>query len=209
MPGKKNAESEPVSDLARRDEEIRIATVGERAPLNSTIHLAAYDPTWPSMFAREAVRIREVLGERVLLLEHVGSTSVPGLCAKPVIDMILAVKNSADEASYGPALESEGYALRIREPDWYEHRCFKLSRFDGNLHIFSAGCPEIDRMLLFRDWLRREEGDRLLYEGTKRKLAAQKWEFTQHYADAKSKIVKEILARASDALADLGLTTWV
>ncbi len=206
MPGKKNAESELASDLARRDEEIRLATVGERAPLNSTIHLAAYDPTWPGTFTREAVRIREGLGGKVLLLEHVGSTSVPGLCAKPVIDMLLAVENSADEASYGPALESEGYALRIREPDWFEHRCFKLSRFEGNLHIFSAGCPEIDRMLLFRDWLRREEDDRLLYEGTKRKLAAQKWKFVQHYADAKSKIVKEILARASDALADTGLT---
>jgi GrpB-like predicted nucleotidyltransferase (UPF0157 family) len=206
VPGKKNAESELASDLARRDEEIRLATVGERAPLNSTIHLAAYDPTWPGTFTREAVRIREGLGGKVLLLEHVGSTSVPGLCAKPVIDMLLAVENSADEASYGPALESEGYALRIREPDWFEHRCFKLSRLEGNLHIFSAGCPEIDRMLLFRDWLRREEDDRLLYEGTKRKLAAQKWKFVQHYADAKSKIVKEILARASDALADTGLT---
>jgi GrpB-like predicted nucleotidyltransferase (UPF0157 family) len=206
VPGKENGESEPVSDLARRDEEIRIATVGERAPLNSTIHLAAYDRAWPGTFTREAGRIRDVLGEKVLLLEHVGSTSVPGLCAKPVIDMLLVVENSADEVSYGPALESQGYALRIREPDWYEHRCFKLSRFEGNLHIFSAGCPEIDRMLLFRDWLRREEDDRLLYEATKRKLATQKWKFVQHYADAKSNIVKEILARASDALADTVLT---
>jgi GrpB-like predicted nucleotidyltransferase (UPF0157 family) len=199
VPGKENGESEPVSNFARRDEEIRIATVGERTPLNSTIHLAAYDPAWSGTFTREAVRIRDVLGEKVLLLEHVGSTSVPGLCAKPVIDILLAVENSADEASYGPALESQGYALRIREPDWYEHRCFKLSRFDGNLHIFSAGCPEIDRMLLFRDWLRREEDDRLRYERTKRQLAAKKWKFTQDYADAKSEIVEKILNRASEA----------
>ena len=199
MPGKENGESEPVSDLARRDEEIRIATVGERAPLNSTIHLAAYDRAWPGTFTREAGRIRDVLGEKVLLLEHVGSTSVPGLCAKPVIDMLLVVENSADEVSYGPALESQGYALRIREPDWYEHRCFKLSRFDGNLHIFSAGCPEIDRMLLFRDWVRREEDDRLRYERTKRQLAAKKGKFTQDYADAKSEIVEKILNRASEA----------
>ena len=144
--------------------------------------------------------MREVLGEKVLMLEHVGSTSVPGLCAKPVIDMLLAVENSADEGSYRPGLEAEGYVLRIREPDWYEHRCFKLGRVDGNLHVFSSGCREIDRMLLFRDWLRREESDRMLYERTKRKLAAKKWKVTQNYADAKSEIVETILRRASQAL---------
>ena len=200
MPGKRNTGSEAVPVSTRRDEEIRSVTVGDIEVLNSTIHLAPYDSAWPSVYAQEAVRVREVLGEKALMLEHVGSTSVPGLCAKPVIDMLLAVENSADEGSHRPGLEAEGYVLRIREPDWYEHRCFKLGRVDGNLHVFSSGCREIDRMLLFRDWLRREESDRLLYERTKRKLAAKKWKVTQNYADAKSEIVETILRRASEAL---------
>ena len=90
------------------------------------------------------------------LLEHAGSTSVPGLAAKPRIDIMLAVPDSADEPSYVPALEAAGYVLRIREPDWYEHRVFKGPDTDVNLHVFSAGCPEIARMLLFRDWLRTQ-----------------------------------------------------
>jgi GrpB-like predicted nucleotidyltransferase (UPF0157 family) len=200
MPDQKDSDEQSIAASARRDEEIRSITVGDVEFLNNTIHLAPYDSSWPSVYAQEAVRVREVLGEKALLLEHVGSTSVPGLCAKPVIDMLLAVENSADEGSYRPGLEAEGYGLRIREPDWYEHRCFKLGRVDANLHVFSSGCREIGRMLLFRDWLRREERDRLLYERIKKKLAAKEWKATQNYADAKSEVVEKILSRASEAL---------
>ena len=89
-----------------------------------------------------------------MLLEHTGSTSVPGLAAKPIIDITLAVPDSSDEDAYAPALEAAGYVLRIREPDWHEHRVFKGPDTNVNLHVFSDGCPEIDRMLRFRDWLR-------------------------------------------------------
>ena len=171
-------------------------TVGELQPVSGQIELVDYDPAWPGLFAREAERIRAALGERVVLLEHTGSTSVPGLAAKPIIDMTLAVPDSSDEDSYAPALEAAGYVLRIREPDWHEHRVFKGPDTNVNLHVFSDGCPEIDRMLRFRDWLRTDEADRELYEQTKRKLAAREWTYVQDYADAKTLVVEEIIARA-------------
>ena len=130
------------------------------------------------------------------LLEHAGSTSVPGLSAKPVIDIILAVADSTDEPAYVAPLEAHGYVLRIREPDWFEHRLLAAPDMEVNLHVFSVGCPEINRMLVFRDWLRINEADRQLYEAAKRELAAKTWKYTQHYADAKSEVVLEILARA-------------
>jgi len=80
------------------EEQLRTAHVGELTPLNGPIQIADYHPEWPRLFEREAERIRAVLGNRVLLLEHVGSTSVPGLAAKPRIDIVLVVANSADEA---------------------------------------------------------------------------------------------------------------
>jgi GrpB-like predicted nucleotidyltransferase (UPF0157 family) len=118
------------------------------------------------------------------------------LSAKPVIDIVLAVANSADEPSYVPPLEEEGYLLRIREVDWFEHRLLNGPGFDSNLHVFSDGCVEIERMLTFRDWLRTHDADRMLYEKTKRELAARTWKHTQNYADAKSEVIQEILARA-------------
>ncbi len=178
------------------EEQILEVTVGERQPLNSTIYLAAYDPDWPALFIRLEQRIREALDDGVLLLEHVGSTSVPGLSAKPIIDIVLAVADSKDEAAYLGRLEQKGFKLRIREPDWYEHRMFKSSDPKANLHVFSEGCEEIDRMLLFRDWLRNHPDDRLLYEAKKCELASRTWKYTQNYADAKSDVVQEILARA-------------
>jgi len=178
------------------DEYLFEVNVGERTPLNSTIDLAPYDPDWPQQFSLYADRIRQALGEKVLLIEHVGSTSVPGLSAKPIIDMVLAVTNSADEPSNIPQLEARGFVLRIREPDWFQHRLLKGPGPPGNLHVFSIGCEEIVRVLRFRDWLRTHEDDRQLYAQTKRELAARIWKFTQHYADAKSAVVQEILGRA-------------
>ena len=185
--------------MSDREAELRAVTVGELQPVSGQIELVDYDPAWPGLFAREAERIRAALGERAVLLEHTGSTSVPGLAAKPIIDMPLAVPDSSDEESYAPALEAAGYVLRIREPDWHEHRVFKGPDTNVNLHVFSDGCPEIDRMLRFRDWLRTDQADRELYEQTKRKLAAREWTYVQDYADAKTLVVEEIIARALTA----------
>jgi GrpB-like predicted nucleotidyltransferase (UPF0157 family) len=161
------------------------------------IHLTPYDPDWAVMFAQLAGQIRLALGEKVLLLEHVGSTSVPGLSAKPVIDVVLAVENSADEAAYLPSLATVGLTLQFREPEWFEHRLLRASAIQTNVHVFCAGCEEINRMLLFRDWLREHEEERRLYEQTKRELALRSWKDVQAYADAKSEIVTAILSRAA------------
>jgi GrpB-like predicted nucleotidyltransferase (UPF0157 family) len=197
--GASRAPSEQAGTTTREsstEKQIQAAHIGEVTPLVGHIYIAEYDPAWPRLFQREAERILAALGERVVLLEHVGSTSVPGLADKPRIDVLLVVPDSADESTYVPALEAVSYVLRIREPDWYEHCVFKGPDTDVNLHVFSPGCPEIDRMLLFRDWLRSNVSDRRLYERTKRELARRDWKYTQNYADAKTAVVEEILARA-------------
>jgi GrpB-like predicted nucleotidyltransferase (UPF0157 family) len=183
-------------DTPMTEEQIRAAHVSELKPLTERIHIAEYSGEWPQLFAREARRLQAALGDRVRLLEHVGSTSVPGLAAKPKIDILLVVANSADEAAYVPDLEAAGYVLRVREPGWHEHRLFNGPDTDINLHVFSQGCPEIERMLLFQNWLHNHADDRQLYEQTKRELARQDWMYTQNYADAKTAVIEAILARA-------------
>ena len=179
-----------------RDAYMSSVTIGARRRVDGPMLLADYDPGWPALYEREAARVRGILGDRVLLLEHAGSTSVPGLPAKPIIDMLLAVADSADEPAYVPAMEAAGYRLRIRESAWHEHRLFKGPDTDINLHTFSAGSSEVDRMLAFRDRLRTHDDERERYLATKRELAARHWVFVQDYADAKGEVVEGIIARA-------------
>ena len=186
----------PPMAQATSEEMLRAVTIGELAVLAGPVQLSKYDPGWSLLFEREARRIREALGARVRLLEHAGSTSVPGLAAKPIIDMVLAVADSTAEADYVPPMEAAGFVLRIREPEWFEHRLFKGTDPASNIHVFTEGALEIDRMLAFRDWLRSHDDDRLLYEQTKRELAAREWKYVQHYADAKTEVVATIMERA-------------
>jgi Uncharacterized conserved protein len=181
------------------DEQLQKNTVGELRPHNSTVTLAEYDTRWPELFEQVANQVRSVLGSKALRVEHVGSTSVPGLCAKPIIDMLLIVVDSADEPSYVPALEAAGFTLRIREPEWFEHRMFKGPDININLHVLSAGASEVERMLRFRDWLRANEIDRDNYARVKRNLAQRVWRYVQNYADAKTSIIQEIMDRANAA----------
>jgi GrpB-like predicted nucleotidyltransferase (UPF0157 family) len=178
------------------DDQIQRVTVGVSPVLNGKITLAEYDPDWPRRFEREATRIRAAIGIRALRIEHIGSTSVPGLVAKPLIDILLVVADPADEESYVPALEAAGYVLRIREPDWYEHRMFKGPQDDVNLHTYPADSPEIDRYLLLRERLRSNDSDRELYARVKRDLATRHWTYVQNYADAKTGVIEEIMTRA-------------
>ena len=136
----------------------------EERLLNGSVYLAPYNRGWVDQYESEAGRLREILGDAVLALEHVGSTSIPGLSAKPVIDMILVVADSRAENTYVRPLERRDYQLRIREPDWFQHR--------------------------------------QLYEAAKQRLAAKKWKYVQHYDDAKSDVIREILARADQAQVD-------
>lgn len=134
------------------------------------------------------------MGRNGIVTKHVGSTSVPGLCAKPVIDILLIVRDSSDEDAYVPQLERVGYTMRIREPEWFRHRMLKKHNPEVNLHVFSYGCSEAKRMLDFRDWLRTDEGDRMLYGNTKKALVQREWHYLQDYADAKSDVVREIFS---------------
>jgi GrpB-like predicted nucleotidyltransferase (UPF0157 family) len=133
---------------------------------------------------------------RALRIDHTGSTSVPGLAAKPVIDVLLVVRDSGNEETYVPDLEAAGYLLRIRETNWHEYRMFNWPDTEINLHVFSSGCPEMDRILMFRDWLPSNAADRDLYARTKLALALQEWKYVQNYADAKTVVIEEIITRA-------------
>jgi GrpB-like predicted nucleotidyltransferase (UPF0157 family) len=166
------------------------------APERVGILIVDYDPEWPRRFDAERTKILQALGARAVTVDHVGSTSVPRLAAKPIIDVNVTVADSSDEPSYLPDLVAAGYELRVREPEWNEHRMFRTAARDVHVHVFSAGSPEIARMRVFRDWLRGNDDDRRLYASTKRALAQRDWPTMQHYADAKGKIVEEIIGRA-------------
>ena len=179
------------------EERLREVIIGDIEP--QTIVVADYDPAWTERFRHEEARIRAALGEGALAVEHIGSTSVPGLAAKPIVDVLLVVEDSADETSYLPALEAAGYVLRVREPDFDEHRMFRTPEKDVHVHVFSVGSKEIERYLLLRERLREDEGDRELYARTKRELASMEWPSMQHYAEAKTEVIEGIIARAATA----------
>jgi GrpB-like predicted nucleotidyltransferase (UPF0157 family) len=166
------------------------------APNNSKIYLADYDQSWPAQFKAHQATIRAALGADALAVHHVGSTSVPGLAAKPVIDILVVVADSSDEQSYVPALEAAGYVLRIREPEFDEHRMLWTPEQDMHLHIWSQGSVEISRHLKFRDRLRLSEIDRQLYEDVKRALAAQNFEDRNGYTEGKNDVIADIESRS-------------
>ena len=172
--------------------------VGER-PAVTPIEVVDPDPSWCAQFDELAGRIRSALGERVLSLEHVGSTSVPGLPAKPVIDIDLTVVDAGDEASYVPALEGVGYVLRIREPNWHQHRCLMATSPGSNLHVWSPDCPEAIRHRMFREWLTAHPDDRGRYAAAKRAAADATnaaAEDLMAYNQRKQAVIRDILDRA-------------
>src|SRR5690349_4384305 len=153
------------------------------------IEVVEYQPDWPAKFEANATAIREGLKQKALVIEHIGSTSVAGLAAKPIIDILLVVADSADESSYAHDLVRVGYKLWRREPDFHEHRLFKTSAKDVHLHVFSTTSPEIARYLTFRDRLRANAIDRQQYEQRKRQLATEQWQSSNDYAIAKTEII--------------------
>jgi GrpB-like predicted nucleotidyltransferase (UPF0157 family) len=173
--------------------------VRDTAPVSVRVVLVDYDESWPDRYEQVAAKIRRALGEHAVLLAHVGSTSVPGLSAKPVIDVLLVVADSADEGAYRPALEGAGFDFVLGEPDWFEHRLFRPADSSVNLHVFGVDASEVDAMLVFRDRLRSHPDERARYEQAKRDLAAQPWDSVQDYADAKTDVVRGILARVREA----------
>ncbi len=156
------------------------------------IEIVAPDPAWPERFAAERARISEALGDRAISIEHVGSTAVPGLAAKPIVDVLVTVADAEDDALDAP-LVAAGYELRVREAG---HRMFRTPARDVHVHVWTAADPEVERMLRFRDRLRASARDRAAYERLKRELAERAWEDMNAYADAKGPLIEQILARA-------------
>jgi GrpB-like predicted nucleotidyltransferase (UPF0157 family) len=186
-----------VTKKPETDEEMAAIRVsGTVTAHNAQVYLAPYDPSWPAQYEAEAAKIRAAVGDEALALEHVGSTSIPGLSAKPIIDIILCVADSSDEASYVPALTAQGYRLHLREPEWEQHRVMKGDDPMVNLHVFTLGSPELTRMVAFRDRCRAHPEELQLYLETKQALAGQVWRHVQHYANAKGEVVEAIIARA-------------
>ena len=174
-----------------RDAYLDRVLIGGREPASITV--VDHDARWRQRFEEFAQRVRCAMGEQVFACEHIGSTSVPGLAAKPIIDMLLTVANVTDEAAYVPPLESVGFELRVREPD---HRMLRTKARDVHLHVYEPDRIEVRDYLDLRDWLRVDRADRALYAETKRRLAQRPWRDMNDYADAKSEVVRDVLGRA-------------
>lgn len=163
------------------------------------IEMSDPDPGWPERYEVLAGRIREALGWRALQLEHVGSTSVPGLAAKPVIDIDLTVADPGRERDYLPPLEAAGFRLVIREPWWYGHRVLTADQPPCNLHVFGFDSPEPVRHRIFRDWLRGNPADRDRYAEAKRQAASAanaSGEHVMQYNARKQQVIRDIYHRA-------------
>jgi len=162
-------------------------------PEKRQIILFPYDPSWAKDFEGERRKIDVALGLLPHRVEHVGSTAVPGLAAKAILDIQLSVPNVEDEDAYVPHLEPAGYTRRVRE---HGHRMLRTASLKAHLHVCDTGSDWERRHLLFRDWLRRSSEDRRSYDLAKRELARCDWPTMDHYADAKSDVITAIITRA-------------
>jgi GrpB-like predicted nucleotidyltransferase (UPF0157 family) len=176
-----------------RDASLDAVLIGGRE--KREIVIVDYDSSWPARYQLERDRVRRALGVSALRIEHIGSTAVPGLAAKPIVDLLVAVADPNDESATVSALEAAGYELRVREPG---HRMFRTPGRDVHVHVWGDSDPEVTRHLMFRDRLRRSPADRDAYERLKRELAAREWADMNEYADAKAALIQEIIARGDD-----------
>ncbi|KAI1202880.1 GrpB domain protein [Nemania serpens] len=200
------APSEVTTILEMDDEGVEL--IARRPP--KPIEIVDYRPEWPVMFADVERRVRQALGDRAVVVEHVGSTSVPGLAAKDVIDVDLVVADPADEESYVPHLQAAGFHFLLREPGWHQHRLLYIEEPYTNLHVFGPDAAELVRHRLFRDWLREHEDDRDRYVAAKKEAAeisAAAGERVQEYNYRKEPVVRDILRRIFEAHGLLNATT--
>lgn len=165
----------------------------------AAIVICDYDPAWAARFLAERSLISSALGDVALAIEHIGSTAVPGLAAKPIVDVLVTVTDPDDEAAFEPALSECEYQLRVREPG---HRMFRTPEHDVHIHVWADSDPEVERYLSFRDRLRASNEDRAAYERLKRELATKAWSDMNHYAEAKGSLIEEILSRSGAPPAD-------
>ncbi|WP_460868761.1 GrpB family protein [Rhodococcus aerolatus] len=168
-----------------------VEVVGGAEPLRVGLH--EHDPRWAEVYAEHRRRILDALAGHAVAVEHIGSTSVPGLAAKPIVDVVVVVADVTAEEDYLDALLAAGYELRVREPG---HRMVRTPARDVHVHVLGRGDPAFEEYLLLRDHLRTDATDRARYEDTKRDLMRRPWDDMNAYADAKTDVITEIKARA-------------
>ncbi|MET7709276.1 GrpB family protein [Micromonospora sp. NPDC005413] len=176
-------------------EQVDAGLLGEPPQTWESVVIEEYDPDWAQRFRAVRASLSDALGGQIIGVEHVGSTAVPGLAAKPIIDVDLIIEDAAEEPTYLPALEGLGYRLVLREPWWHGHRMLLSAAEDVNLHVWPQGAPEPVRHRLFRDWLRSHPQDRELYAATKRRLARDTADRPRDYSLAKNDVIDEIYER--------------
>ncbi|WP_405374828.1 MULTISPECIES: GrpB family protein [unclassified Microbacterium] len=182
------------AENARRTDVDSLELVG--GPEALTVSLHAYDERWPELYRAHEARIRRALGTAAVEVHHIGSTSVPGLAAKPIVDIVVAVPDITAEEDYLPPLLAAGYELRVREPG---HRLVRMPSRDVHVHVYGHGAAAIAEYLLLRDHLRADDGDRRRYEDVKRELLGRRWDDMNDYAEAKTDVITSIKARARAA----------
>lgn len=182
------------SSRARRPDVTAVELVGGTEPLEHELH--GYDERWVGVYLDNRRQILNALAPTDVGVEHIGSTSVPGLAAKPIIDIVVTVDDITAEEDYLDALLVAGYELRTREPG---HRLVRTPTRDVHVHIYQRGDPAVVEYLLLRDRLRSDADDRALYESTKRSLLRSRWDDMNAYADAKTDVIFAIKARARAA----------
>nr|WP_231713445.1 GrpB family protein [Arthrobacter sp. zg-Y769] len=178
----------------RRPDVASVELVG--GPEKYELGLCIHDDKWADTYLDHRRRISDALGGEYFEIEHIGSTSVPGLAAKPIIDIVVAVDDITAEEDYLDPLLAAGYELRVREP---RHRLVRTPERDVHVHLYERGDPAIGEYLLLRDHLRRNVEDRVLYERTKRTLLEKQWDDMNDYAAAKTEVILAIKARARAA----------
>lgn len=186
---------EPRASRRRADDDLELLGGAEHRP----ILLVGHRPSWAADHAHHAGVVRQALGSRALRVEHIGSTAVPGLVAKPVVDMVLVVPDPTDEPAWLPDLEQAGYVLRVREPRQDRHRMLRTPARDVHLHVYPPWSGEVERYLLLRDLLRADPRARQRYAALKQRLAAQDWPTMDDYARAKTDVIEELIAVARGA----------
>jgi GrpB-like predicted nucleotidyltransferase (UPF0157 family) len=191
-------------EITRHHDEGEVVHV-DAHPTDYVLRIEEHDPAWQRQYDLLAEEVGTALGSRALAIQHIGSTAVPGLPAKPIIDVDLAVPDPADEAAYVPQLQALGYVHWLTEPDWHQHRLLKrLGEPRVHLHVFGPGCPELVRHRMFRDWLATHPDDRARYADAKRSAAASMVAtgddngalgFGMRYNRVKEPVVREIYDR--------------
>lgn len=191
-------------EITRHHDQGDVVYVGSY-PTGYVLRIVEHDPAWAERYAELEQQLRDALGEVLIEVQHIGSTSVPGLPAKPIVDVDVVVPDPDDEQAYVPALESIGLVHWLTEPDWHRHRLFKmLTEPRVHVHVFGPDCPEVVRHRMFRDWLRTHPEDRERYAAAKRAALAQVdtpgadhgvLGFGMRYNTVKEPVVREIYDR--------------